>query len=95
MKARVPKKLYNNNYDPDSISIPKKLLESKEYAKDFWNYLTQASPNKDYGETFEEWYDKLTTLAFTQKVQAADKVFSVKKDIKNVAANDTVKKGGD
>ena len=93
MKARVPKKFYNNDYNPDSIGIPKKLLESNEYAKDFWNYLTQANPNKDYDETFEEWYDKLTTLAFTRKVQAVDKI--AEKLSKNVTTNDTVKKGGE
>ena len=93
MKARVPKKFYNNDYNPDSIGIPKKLLENDEYAKDFWNYLTQANPNKDYDETFEEWYDKLTTLAFTRKVQAVDKI--AEKLSKNVTTNDTVKKGGE
>ena len=93
MKARVPKKFYNNDYNPDSIGIPKKLLESNEYAKDFWNYLTQSNPNKDYGETFEEWYDKLTTLAFTRKVQAVDKI--AERLSKNVTTNDTVKKGGE
>lgn len=93
MKARVPKKFYNNDYNPDSIGIPKKLLESNEYAKDFWNYLTQASPNKDYDETFEEWYDKLTTLAFTRKVQAVDKI--AERLSKNVTTNNTVKKGSE
>lgn len=87
MKARIPK---NNNYDPDSIGIPKKLLESKEYAKDFWNYLTQSSPNKDYGETFDEWYDRLTTLAFTQKINAIDKMGTIKN-----ATKKNKQKGGD
>lgn len=93
MKARVPEKFYNNDYNPDSIGIPKKLLENIDYAKDFWNYLTQANPNKDYGETFEEWYDKLTTLAFTRKVQAVDKI--AERLSKNVTTNDTVKKGSE
>ena len=63
MKARIPK----NEYDPNTIGVPKKLIEDKQYAKEFWNYLTQSNPEGDYGE-FEDWYSKLCVLDFKQKL---------------------------
>jgi len=63
MKARIP----NNEYDPNTIGVPKKLIEDKQYAKEFWEYLTQSNPESDYGE-FEDWYNKLCVLDFKQKL---------------------------
>ena len=62
MKARIPK----NKYDPNTIGVPKKLIEDKQYAKDFWEYLTQSNPEGNYGE-FEDWYNKLCVFDFKQK----------------------------
>jgi hypothetical protein len=63
MKARIPK----NEYDPNTIGVPKKLIEDKQYAKEFWEYLIQSNPEGDYGE-FEGWYNKLCVLDFKQKL---------------------------
>ena len=93
MKARIPKK--NSNYNPDSIGVPKKLLEDSEYAKEFWNYLTQANPDKDYGDNFEAWYDKLNTYEFTRKVRRIDGATAIRNNAKSVKNNNIKsKKGG-
>ena len=65
MKARIPK----NEYDPNTIGVPKKLIEDKQYAKEFWEYLTQNNKDENYGETFDEWYDKIRTVDFMQKIR--------------------------
>lgn len=62
MKARIPKK----DYDPNTIGVPKKLIEDKQYAKEFWDYLTQSKPEGEFG-TFDDWYNNLSTLDFKQK----------------------------
>lgn len=72
MKARI----VNNNSEN---SIPPRLLKDKTYAKEFWKYLCKANPNENYGDSFDEWYDKLKTLNFVYKVQRLDSVYLKRK----------------
>jgi len=73
----------------DSVNtIPPRLIKDKAYAKEFWEYLCKTNPNKNYGNNFDEWYDKLLTLNFSHKVQRLDSLFVNSKNIHNE------KKGG-
>ena len=84
MKARIPK----NEYDPNTIGVPERLIKDKQYAKEFWEYLTQSKPDGDYG-TFDEWYDNLCTLNFKQKCYTISSVA-----IGSNRASRRAKKGG-
>lgn len=72
MKARIA----NSNSEN---SIPPRLLKDKTYAKEFWEYLRKANPNENYGDSFDEWYDKLKTLNFVHKIQRLDSVYLKRK----------------
>ena len=71
MKARI----VNNNSENN---IPPRLLKDETYAKEFWEYLCKVNPNENYGDSFDEWYDKLKTLAFTQKINTIDRIGAIK-----------------
>lgn len=76
MKARIVDNTSTNVANNTSTNgIPIKLLKDKSYAKEFWEYLCKANPNENYGDSFEEWYDKLTTLNFVHKVQRLDSAY--------------------
>ena len=81
MKARIVNSNSENN-------IPPRLLKDETYAKEFWEYLRKANPNENYGNSFDEWYDKLLTLNFSHKIQQLDSLFVNSKNIHNK------KKGG-
>ena len=81
MKARIVNSTSVN-------TIPPRLIKDKSYAKEFWEYLCKANPNENYGNNFDEWYDKLLTLNFSHKVQRLDSLFVNDKIVHNK------KKGG-
>ena len=72
MKARI----VNNNSENN---IPPRLLKDETYAKEFYEYLCKTNPNENYGDSFDEWYDKLKTLNFVHKVQRLDSVYLKRK----------------
>jgi hypothetical protein len=60
MKARVITKSNNTQ-------IPKRILEDKECAEKFWEELKTNLPNGNYGESFDEWYEKVKLVDFYNK----------------------------
>lgn len=66
MKARIP----DNEYDTNAIGMLDKLMSDKQFAETFYNYLTEKHPDKPY-ESFEEWYNRLSTANFLNKVRKA------------------------
>ena len=62
MKARIKPKFYQ-------MEIPRKIIQNEEYARDFWNRIKEENPDGDYGDSFEDWYDKIKTVDFFNKVK--------------------------
>ena len=67
MKARIP----DDKYNIDAFSMLDKFINNKQLAEQFYNFLSEKHPNKEF-ESFEAWYDKLSTADFLNKVRKID-----------------------
>ena len=63
MKARIINK-------QDNTQVPKRIIKDKEYARKFWEELKVRLPDGDYGNSFEEWYEKIKLVDFYNKASA-------------------------
>lgn len=61
MKARIIQR-------PNNSRVPQKIIEDKQYAREFWEHLVEGNPDGNYGASFDEWYERVRTLAFVQKM---------------------------
>ena len=54
----------------DNTQVPKRIIEDREYAEKFWKELKTKLPNGNYGESFDEWYEKVKLVDFYNKASA-------------------------
>ena len=63
MKARIIKK-------QDNTQVPERIIKDEEYARRFWEELKANLPDGNYGDNFDEWYDKVKLVDFYNKTSA-------------------------